>query len=187
MNKLTVLVDMDDTLEDLLPAWVARLNERHGLNVDPNKIQEWDMTVAFPELSPEDIFSVLEEDEFWDTVRPKDSAVAVLKQIIDDGHDVFVVTSSSYKTIEAKTERVLFRYFQYLSWDQVIVTANKQMIRGDIIIDDAPHNIVGGGLRKRILMDAPHNRDFQESSCGAVRVHNWIEAYREVCKYAERG
>lgn len=33
MNKLTVLVDMDDTLENLCATWVEYLNERHGTNV----------------------------------------------------------------------------------------------------------------------------------------------------------
>ena len=32
MKRLTVLVDMDDVLEDLLGAWVAALNGQYGLS-----------------------------------------------------------------------------------------------------------------------------------------------------------
>lgn len=33
MKKLTILIDMDDTLEDLLGAWVSYLNTQYGTNV----------------------------------------------------------------------------------------------------------------------------------------------------------
>ena len=31
-----------------------------------------------------------------------------------------------------------------LTWDQVIVTSRKQLIRGDVLIDDGIHNLEGG-------------------------------------------
>ena len=52
-----------------------------------------------------------------------------------------------------------------------------------MLIDDGPHNLTGGTYRK-LLFTAGHNRDFDERSVGAVRVNNWEEAYREVCRIA---
>ena len=79
----------------------------------------------------------------------------------------------------AKMERVLFRYFPFLSRDQVIITGNKQMIRGDVMIDDGIHNLEGGEYRK-ILFTAPYNKDYDAEANGMIRVHNWDEILRVI-------
>ncbi len=96
---------------------------------------------------------------------------------------MLIVTASTYVTIKAKAEKVLFRYFPFLTWDDVIVTSRKQLINGDVLVDDGVHNHYGGSYRK-ILMDAMHNQGIDESEIGAVRVMNWDEAYIEICKIA---
>lgn len=57
-------------------------------------------------------------------------------------------------------DNVLFRYFPMFTWDDVIITAHKQLINGDVLVDDGVHNLVGGSYEK-LLMDAPHNRKFR--------------------------
>ena len=57
------------------------------------------------------------------------------------------------------------------------------MIRGDVLVDDAPHNLENGNY-KRILMNAPHNRFFDEKSIGAARASDWNTAYRLISEYA---
>lgn len=72
-----------------------------------------------------------------------------------------------------------------LSWNDVIITADKHIILGDVLIDDGVHNLTGGKYQK-ILMDAPHNRGIDEKSIPAVRVYNWEQTYGEVNKIAYR-
>ena len=48
------------------------------------------------------------------------------------------------------------------------------MIRGDVLIDDGIHNLEGGDYVK-ILMTAPHNRNYDAEANGMIRVHNWEE------------
>ena len=67
---------------------------------------------------------------------------------------------------------LLFRRFPFISWDQVIITSRKQLIKGDVLIDDGIHNLEGGDYIK-ILMTAPHNRDYDAEGNGMIRVHNW--------------
>ena len=75
MNKLTVLVDMDNTLENLCETWVEYLNERHGTNVHIDDVKEWDMTKAFPTLSKTELFAPLYEEELWKRVKPLPDSV----------------------------------------------------------------------------------------------------------------
>ena len=171
-KSFTILVDMDDTIEHLLEAWLFWLNTVFGRQVAVSDIHSWDMTQAYPGLTADEVYAPLTYDSFWDSVKPFEDAPEVLKRLSDDGHRLFIVTSSDYRTLRAKMEKVLFRYFPFIDWKQVIITYNKQMIRGDILIDDAPHNLVGGDFVK-ILMDAPHNRGFDAAENGMLRVSDW--------------
>ena len=186
MKKLTILVDMDDVLEDLLPAWVEYLNCKYGCRVRLSDITGWDMRQFFPQLRYDELYGALFDDALWSRVKPKRGAQEYVRRLIDDGHQVFVVTASHPKTIASKMEKVLFRYFPYRTWDNVIVTSKKQMIQGDVLVDDGPHNLAGGAYHK-ILMDAPHNQDVDVAAMGAVRAMSWRDVYRFICELSEKG
>lgn len=185
MKKLTVLIDMDDTIENLCDVWIHCLNVRYGTSVRPSDIKEWDMTKAFPELSPVQIYKPLFDESVWKRVTPLPDAVETILKIIKDGHKVVIVTASHQDTVGLKMNNVLFKYFPYLSMDDVIVTSQKQLVQGDIMIDDAPHNLEGGRYMK-LLFDAPHNRSYSASDNDMVRVYNWNEIYNIVCDISER-
>jgi len=209
-KKLTILVDMDDTIENLLVHWIGWLNEAYGTSVDAEEIRSWNIQEAFPSLTTKQVYEPLLLDEFWLRVTPKPDAQDYLQTLADDGHEIYITTSSNYKTIPVKMEQVLFKYFPWLDWDHVIIASKKQMIRGDVMVDDGPHNLEGGRYYK-ILMDAPHNRGYippddpifspriGEAKCGArflplfdaigtnnmIRARNWEEVYAVITHLAQ--
>lgn len=183
MKHLTVLVDMDDTIESLLIAWVERLNRTFGTEVSPDEVTEWDIAKSFPTLTREQVYSPLLCDDFWYSVMPINGASDALQQLIADGHRVLIVTTSAYQTLRTKMDVVLFGYFPFLSWSDVIITSHKQLVEGDVLIDDGVHNLEGGKYKK-VLMDAPHNRSYDAEANGMVRVHDWEEAYSVITNLA---
>lgn len=64
MRHLTILVDMDDTIENLAEAWVAYLNARHQTSTNLSDITDWDISKAFPTLTKEQVYAPLFEDAF---------------------------------------------------------------------------------------------------------------------------
>lgn len=184
MKRLTVLVDMDDTIESLLDAWVKRLNQSFGTEVEPEEVAEWDISKSFPTLTKEQVFSPLLCDDFWYSVIPIAGASDALQQLIADGHRVLIVTTSAYQTLRTKMEIVLFGYFPFLSWNDVIITSHKQLIKGDVLVDDGVHNLEGGEYFK-VLMEAPHNRGYNAEANNMVRVRNWKEAYSVITNLAK--
>ena len=82
-----------------------------------------------------------------------------------------------------KLEKVLFRYFPFFTYNDVIITTQKKLICGDVLVDDAPHNLENGNYI-RILMNAPHNRFFDEKSIGAARACDWDTVFRLISEYA---
>ena len=92
-SDITILIDIDDTIEDLLAAWCKWLNDLYGLNVKPDEVTDWDVARFFPTLTKEQVFEPLHTDHFWKTVEPKDEAVKYVKQLIDDGFNVYLCTT----------------------------------------------------------------------------------------------
>lgn len=176
VEKLTILVDMDDTMVDLMSVWIARLNKQYGLSIKNSDICVWDLMQIFTALTKEQIYAPLHDPELWDELQPIEGSVKYIKKLIDDGHNVYVVTSAHYKTFQPKIEKVILKYFPYISWRNVIVTSKKQMIKGDILIDDAVHNHIGGDYQK-FLMNAPHNQSYDAEENRMIRVSSWKEIY----------
>ena len=171
---MTILIDMDDTIESLLKAWVSGVNKKYGRNISCEDVTSWDVSSAFPGLTHEQVYAVPLEQGFWKTVEPIPGAAEAIQRFMDAGHEVFIVTATPYESVTEKMTEVLFRYFPFLTWKQLIITSRKQLIRGDVLIDDGVHNLEGGDYVK-ILMTAPHNRNYDAEANGMIRVHTWPE------------
>jgi 5'(3')-deoxyribonucleotidase len=89
---------------------------------------------------------------------------------------VYVVTSSSLNTIGRKWKEVLQKFFPMIKHSHVIVAERKQMIMGDVLIDDAPFNLEGG-MYYGILFNAPHNAGYDGSGLGIERARDWNDTY----------
>lgn len=183
MKKLTILIDFDDVMNNLLSVWVEFLNEKYGTDVKKDDVRDWDMSLAFPSLTKSQVYEPLKSELLWKRVKPLPDAVEYVRKIMKDGHKIFVVTASNPETIRYKMLHVFQRYFGYLSYESVIVTSHKQMVKGDILIDDAPHNLEGGDYFG-LLMDAPHNQKYDEYENGFVRVYDWKDIYKCIYLYA---
>ena len=178
---MIVLVDMDDVLELLVDAVVKHVNDIYGTHARAEDVKEWDLSKAFATLTHEQVYATVDDAELWDLVQPMPGAAEALQKIMADGDELYIVTASELGNLKKKMQDVLFKYYPFLDWFQVIITHKKQLICGDVLVDDGPHNLTGGPYRK-ILFDAGHNRSFDEKSVGAVRVHSWEECYRELCR-----
>ena len=181
---MVILIDADGVLEDLSQKWVEYLNEIHGTSVRYEELTAWDMTEAFPTLTREQVYAIDRDEAFYSRLKPIPGAVEAVRRMLDDGHEVFVVTTTPYQVVKAKLDRAIFPYYPFLSWKNIIITCDKHLIRGDVLIDDGVHNLLGGEYRK-ILVTAPYNKDFDAEANGMIRVDTWEEIYHAVSMMAE--
>lgn len=178
MQKPVLLFDADDVLENLLECWVRLLNERYGTNVDTEDVTSWDVAEAFPTLTREQVYELLSEDHLWESLSPTPGSQKILKKLHEEGFEIYVVTATDYRTCRVKFDRIK-EMFPTLDDQHLIVTHNKQMVIGDILVDDKPENLIGGTYYG-ILVDRPHNRRFDAEAAGFVRVHNFSEIYTAI-------
>lgn len=178
MKKFRILVDMDDVLVSTAKTWIEFLNVNYALNVKYEDLKVWEMQAAYPSLTHDQITAPLKKKEFWKYVRPIPGAVETLKQMIDDGHDVYICSASHPFTVTNKIRECLLKYFDYLDTTKLIFTYNKQMIHADFAIDDGIHNLIDAPYRG-ILISTPYNKDIREIDYESdmVRVNSLVEAY----------
>lgn len=186
MKTFTILVDMDNVLENLDAVWVDELNKRHGLSMTPDDITEWDMAKFYPTLSRTQVFAPLHDESVWKRVEPLPGAQEAVKAMKEDGHDVVVVTASHPDTVKWKYDW-LAKYFSAIPYRDIVFTARKQLVRGDFLVDDAPHNLFGGSYIP-IMFAAAHNRTWmpkkiEEFNC--FQTEDWNDTLRLIRYYAE--
>lgn len=181
MKRLTILCDADDTIQELTIHWLAELNEKYNYNVKKEDVTSWDITKAFPDLTPDEVLEPLYRDEFWNRTTPIDGSSYYLQKLVDDGHKLLIVTASNPETFAAKTNK-LMEMFPFLSKEQIIREDNKQRIMGDVLIDDGVHNLIGGSYKK-FLFNQPNNSRFNEQDYDITRVYSWKDIYERISNF----
>lgn len=173
-----ILVDMDDTIEELLRCWVAYLNNRYDLTVNFSDIVDWELLPYFPSLTEEQVYEVLVEEELWKTVVPIEGSVACLQKLMEEGFTIRICTASSPTSYALKMKYVMKKYFPFINTrTQCICIHDKQMIKADILLDDNPNNLIGGSY-KGILFSRRTNTNVDYP----IRVNSWDEFYEYVQK-----
>lgn len=185
---MTIFVDMDDVLVELLDAWTHELNKISKYNKQPSDITDWEMKLAYPDLTSNQIFDILGHVDFWKNVRQVNDAYTYMKKLIQDGHKVYVATASYPLNFFVKTEYCLFKIFDFLSPDNVICIHDKFLLNGDILFDDYYEN-----LRKfkgiKVLKTAAYNVNCPEE-CFHFRVSKenaWKDFYTIITVIGEVG
>lgn len=170
-KKKSIGIDLDSTLNNLLPFWIDLYNEKYNDNLNPNSIIRWD-THEF--VKPEcglAVYDLLDTPNlFYDLdVIPYAQEVT---QWLSERYDLYIVTAYHSKVCVDKT-RWIEKYFPHINSRNIIFCNNKGMVCTDYLIDDAMHNIEafkGIGL----LLDKPYNQ-VCDKEC--TRVDNWLDVF----------
>lgn len=111
------------------------------------------------------------ENFFYSAIPILDSIEVVRK--LNDLYEVYIVSAAT-QFPHSLTEKInwLAKYFPFLSWKQIVFCGTKEIVYGDIMIDDHFKNLdIFQGLT--ILFTQPHNID--KSVNKHKRVNNWKE------------
>lgn len=186
---MKIAVDFDGVLFDHVPYVLRGFRDAHGIDLQDEGMRYWDFfqyrAVREKNLTWACVRTVLRNIDLDDAVHqmpPKDVYAAIaMGEWMDDGHEVSVVTAREEES-RATTESFLKR--NAIPHQKLVMGASRK-IGYDILIDDAPHNVLmqaaSGGLA--LLMDQPYNRDVPDSR-NPLRVRTWREAARKVAERA---
>jgi 5'(3')-deoxyribonucleotidase len=159
--------DQDDVLANLYKKWLRRYNELYDDNLDIQDVKGWNLhNFVKPECGMK-IYDILEEHKFYRDLEIMPGAVEGIRQLYEDGFDVFFITSAmpirmSYK---AKFDW-LKEPFPFINVrKKTVYCGDKYITFPDYHIDDATHNLDAMGDRfgskfTGLLIDSPRTEGY---------------------------
>jgi 5'-nucleotidase len=138
-KKLRILVDLDGIVADFFgPLWVE-YERLTGEKISTSQILCWDMSkyVSHPEV----LKSIYFRHGYFTTLPTLPGAVNALGELADDGHELVIVSSPCTPHSAAEKLEWCKKHLPFLDQKNVWIGHNKHHVRGDILIDDGPHNI----------------------------------------------
>ena len=61
---MVIVTDFDSVMNYLLESWLVGLNSTYNLNVQYEDVTNWDMQLAYPTLTKEQIYEPLSQESF---------------------------------------------------------------------------------------------------------------------------
>lgn len=184
MEKLRILVDWDDCLNDLVDQLLILYEKRFGEHIDRESITNFDLSECLLAEQSSRLYSLFIDEELWRNLKVQPGASKTLQQMIDDGHEVYIVTATDYRNVAWKMEW-LQKNFPFFPIQNVVITSQKYLLSADYLIDDNLDNL-RHGIYGRIVIDKPWNRNIHEDIYDIQRATNLKEAYQIIKKQMEQ-
>lgn len=175
MKKL--LIDLDGVCADFYGKLLEVYNTDFKDNLTRKDIKTWSLPPVFRKASRKQIRSYMSVAGFWSGLEPIKGAVDTLYRLQSVGHDIIIVSAAPEDSTIAGQEKFdwVHEHLPFIPHKNVILASRKELISGDILLDDGPHNLTAfPGIS--VAMDAPYN---QQCVCDR-RVSNWNEFYKLV-------
>lgn len=136
----TILVDQDAILVNMLEVWIQKYNQRTNSNIQLSDIKDY----YLQDYDYKVLEEILHESDFFYNLDPMPHAVKYLQKLIDIGYDVVIVTQPPRKSDFAMRDKRKWmkRFFPEFSLANMIFCHRKDMVRGDLLFDDKPDNLI---------------------------------------------
>ena len=175
---LDIGIDLDGTLVNSPEMVLEFINERLPVNLTIEDITSYCIEDALPEQYKWIVNTAFKSPEMWKKVGFYEGAQEAVNQLYHDDHRLWFTTSSLPQNLRKKINH-LARNIEvpndYVE-SHTINIQKKQLLRFDVMIDDALYQLTGDRTYNSICMDKPYNQtdvyipDFW-------RVTNWKQAY----------
>lgn len=156
---MIIICDVDGVVADLHTPWLQRYNEMSGDSLTVDKIVTWHISDYVKPEYRSRMFDILREPDLYKDVKPIPGALEAI-QYLRTLHRVVFATSCVKGMADQKWEWLeangaLPRRYSH---KDLVVTTDKALIQGDVIIDDSMEHCLAfnGGA---VLFDQPWNRD----------------------------
>ncbi len=158
---------MDGVLCDLAGKWFALYNKEHHDHIDLAHMPEWGPHLYAKKGKA--IYRYLSRPGFFRDLAPLPGAIDGVNRLLEAGFDVVIVTAAR----NGQRDKRLWveEHLPFLDTRNLIFAHRKELIRGDVLFDDAPHNLTAfAPYGLAVAMAYPYNQSYE-----GHRVHSWTE------------
>jgi 5'-nucleotidase len=155
-----VLIDKDSVLYDIITPWYKLHNAEYGSlhTITTDDVKQWDTSqVCKNNNCPADIYDYFNHMSVWTDGESIQNSIEITQRWAKQ-YELGIVTTPANAMASLHSLQWLYLHYPHIPNIITVMTRIKHWIQGDILIDDAPHNLEHfSGIR--ILFDQPWNRD----------------------------
>jgi 5'-nucleotidase len=171
-TQMLIGLDIDDTIADLVPQWIARYNNKYSDSLVVKEIIDWDISKFVKPECGKKIYDLLIKN-LYDDVLPVFGAIKGIHALREEGHKIAYVTSFCPTTAGRKYEW-LNQYHLLEKEDIYMETTQKgttcKSLRIDIMVDDNAETIQN---LYKTCTGILYNRSWNSMSAYNLRARSW--------------
>lgn len=181
---MRILFDLDDTLADWGSGYDKWLNEQGcTMRVDDacyiprfSNLKEYDLFSGRTENEIKLVNDLMNSEHFYRDLEPIEGAIDAVYKLQELGHEIWLVSTPwpSNPTCASDKYNWVAQHLGQEWTKRLILTFDKTIIPGDILIDDKP--LIKGANEnpswKHVIFAQPHNAKYRS---GKRVIHNWTD------------
>lgn len=178
---MIIMCDIDGILNNLVEAVLNTYNSRANKNIQISDITTYNFFNCLDPTDAKGITSLFKEKSLWDSLKPLQGAQKALRQLVKNGHKIYLATATDPINFKWKIDW-LEQYYPFIPSDNVIRITDKSLLKCDVLIDDCLDNLIGI-FAERVCLNYPWNKnDVKDYVYGIHRCNNWNEIVRVINK-----
>jgi 5'(3')-deoxyribonucleotidase len=140
--NLTVVLDMDNTVFDLHSPWLEWYNNKYGDSLTTKDIETWDWDKFVVPEARGKVYEFLQIEGMFESLVPYPAAMEQIEQAHKKGVKHVFATICTTKTGAWEKMKCIDTHFPYIGHKNVLISGGyKGHVHGDLMVDDAPHNL----------------------------------------------
>lgn len=161
---MVIKIDIDGVLRNILYTMCEIYNEQFCTNIKEDNVDKYNVddffTLVKENLNISAVKFFFEDNGFriFRCSRPYDGVREAIKKLHEMGHKIVIV--SYQRSHENKIDTLEWLNSNNIFYDDICFTKNKDIIKGDIIVDDNPEFLeqVTDNCQP-VLIDMPYNKN----------------------------
>lgn len=169
-----IAIDFDSTLFPTMEKVIEIYNKRHGTSFDVSQVTMYNLHDNFETHIADELIELFVEKDVYSSLQPYKGAVRAVKTLVEQGHEVYVATSTDVRNMEWK-EELLQKYFPFIPKKNLIRIHNKALLNVDVMVEDKLDNLIQT-FADRICFNQPWNQGEEKDYVYSIsRIHHWGE------------
>lgn len=180
---MRLLIDLDGVCADFYKRLIYWYNRDFDDDMTADRLKSWVINEDnFPKAPREKMRAYFNVPNFWLNLEPIHGCQESLLRLHQQGHELVVVTATPEESERAFWEKGAWvdKYLPFIGRRNFVSTWRKDLVRGDLLLDDGPHNLSAfPGLT--CAMDASYNREVESD----YRVYSWSDFEEVICEITD--
>ena len=177
---MNIYLDFDDTITDSLQNLIRIVNKRYGKRIKWSDVGKWDFSDVYPDIPLKDIVKVFGEQEFFNTVYPKEYAILALHKLTKR-NNAYVVSKCDHEASKRKHEWIKNNLNDIginIQFTPVPLNGSKSMVdmSEGIFVDDNVKFLEETNAKYKIFFNN-HRKFDTEQKWDGLEVDNWYDLY----------